>query len=188
MRRLISKYRLVLAPALMVAIGVGFGLATTVEAQRNPSPDATSGTSNLSAHQVQVRDFNYSPAQVTNLVNDPISITVTNAGPSPHTFTIDGMADSGSIPSGQSRTVQFTPSQAGNLTFYCTIHGRGTMSGTISVMNPATNPVQPSQQPTQPPSVQQPPIQQPAPPPARPQVIMSPPSTGDGGLLSALIQ
>jgi plastocyanin len=167
-----------LAAVLAVLAAGGLFLAAGAEAQHDPQP-VQPGTSNLAAHQVQVRDFSYSPNTLTNMVNDPITITVTNAGPAPHTFTISGVADSGSIPAGQTRTVQFTPTQAGTLTFFCTIHGQGTMSGRISVTAPATSPAQP---PAQQPPAQQPPAQQPPAPP-RP-VTMQPPSTGDAGLLS----
>ena len=179
------KLRLVAMSVLLA--GLVAGIAGTVEARNNGPPQTGPATSNLATFQVQVRDFSYSPNTLTATVNDPVTVTVTNAGPAAHTFTIAGVADSGSIPAGQTRNVQFTPSRAGDLTFFCTIHGQATMSGRISVTAAATSPAQPSQQqPAQPPSVQQPPAQQPAPPP-RP-VVMQPPSTGDAGLLSLVAE
>ena len=177
----IGKYRIVALATVVVALAAA--LAGTVEARNNSPPTASPATSNLALFQVQVRDFSYAPNTLTAAVNDPVTITVTNAGPSAHTFTIAGLADSGAIPSGQTRNVQFTPTRAGDLTFFCTIHGQATMSGRISVTAAATNPAQPPAQPpaAQPPAAQQPPVQQPAQPPRQ---IMQPPSTGDGGLLS----
>ena len=167
------------APAVLAAGGLL--IAGGAEARHDPQ-EAQVTSSNLAAHQVQMRDFSYSPNSIVNTVNDPVTITVTNAGPSAHTFTINGVADSGSIPAGQTRTVQFTPTRAGDLTFFCTIHGQATMSGRISVTNATTNPAQPSQQQPAPPPAQQPPAQQPPAPPRA--VTMQPPSTGDAGLLS----
>jgi len=171
------KLRLAALSVLLAALVAG--IAGTVEARNTGPPDTTPATSNLASFQVQVRDFSFSPNTLTTVANDPVTITVTNSGPAAHTFTIAGVADSGSIAAGQTRNVQFTPTRAGDLTFFCTIHGQAVMSGRISVMNPATNPVQPSQQ-----QPAQPPVQQPAPPAPRPQVVMQPPSTGDAGLLT----
>jgi plastocyanin len=191
MRRLdLMKCRVVLAPALFVTLALG--LASTVEARINPAPNSTRAASNLAAHQVQMAEFSYTPNSLTNNVNDPATVTVTNTGREAHTFTINGVVDSGSIAAGQSRAVQFTPTQAGMLTFYCTIHGLNVMSGRMNVVAAATSPAQPTQQPAQPqaqqPPVQQPAAQQPAPPPPRPLMPVQPPSTGDAGLLSILAQ
>jgi len=62
-----------------------------------------------------------------------ITLNVSNGGQFPHTFTITGVADSGTLSAGTSKPVTFTPSQAGTLTFFCMIHGQATMSGTITV-------------------------------------------------------
>jgi plastocyanin len=166
--------------AALAALAAG-GLFLTGGAEaRHDGPAATQGaTSNLAAQTVQVRDFTYSPASFNATVGDPMTVTVTNAGPAPHTFTISGVADSGQIPAGQTRTVQFTPARAGDLTFFCTVHGQAVMSGRISVASATASPAQPApQQPAPPPA--QPPQQVPAQP--RP-AVMQPPSTGDAGLL-----
>jgi len=184
-------YRIGALSAALVAVAAGAFLASAGAEARHGAPEAgPAATSNLAAHQIQVRDFAYSPAAITNQVNDPITITVTNAGPAAHTFTITGLADSGSIPAGQTRTVQFTPTQAGDLTFFCTIHGQAVMSGRITVTGAATSSAPPAQQqpaqpPAQPPAVQQQPVQQP--PVQQPAVVQPrPPSTGDAGLLPLL--
>jgi plastocyanin len=162
-------------------LAAGWLLTGSAEARRNPPAPAQPITSQAQ-QAVTVRDFSFTPNSFSAPRGEALMVTVTNSGPAPHTFTISGVVDSGSIPPGTSRTVQFTPAQAGNLTFFCTIHGQNVMSGQISVMNPATSPAQPSQQqPAPPPAVQQQPQQQPAAPPPRP-LVMQPPSTGDAGL------
>lgn len=164
----LSAFVLLSAAALVVA--------GNVEARQDPAPqaDETAETTQQPVQAVQVRDFSYSPAQLSTIVGQPLTINVTNSGPAAHTFTITGVTDSGSIASGQSRSVQLTPSQPGNLTFFCTIHGQASMSGVLSVMTPATNPAQPAAPPQQQP-------QQVA--PQQPRQVTQPPSTGDGGLL-----
>jgi len=127
---------------------------------------------------ITVRNFNYSPASFTTHVGDQVTLNITNAGPAPHTFTITGVTDSGQIAPGTSKQVTFTVSQAGTLTFFCTIHGASVMSGQISVQPASAAPVSPNTAPqTQPPAPQ--PIQ-----PAVP--AMRPPQTGDAGLLARL--
>ena len=170
-----------LSAALAALATGGLFLVGGAEARHGPPVATQAATSNLAAQTVQVRDFSFSPASFNATVGDPMTVTVTNAGPAPHTFTISGVADSGQIPAGQTRTVQFTPSRAGDLTFFCTVHGQAVMSGRISVAAGATSPAQPApqQQPAPPPA--QPPQQVPAQP--RP-AVMQPPSTGDAGLLS----
>ena len=96
------------------------------------SPPAITGAAAASM-AVTVRNFSYTPASITAQVGQTVSVNVTNAGPSPHTFTIDGLTDSGSIANGASKTVTFTPTQARTYTFYCTIHGASVMSGTLTV-------------------------------------------------------
>jgi len=85
------------------------------------------------ATNVTIADFSFTPGQLQARVGQPVRLNVTNGGQSPHTFTIQGVADSGRLNGGESKVVEFTPTQAGQLTFFCTIHGQGTMSGRITV-------------------------------------------------------
>jgi plastocyanin len=82
---------------------------------------------------VTIADFSYSPARFNARAGQPVQLTVTNGGQFPHTFTITGVVDSGSMAAGTSKPVTFTPSQAGTLTYFCTIHGEARMSGQITV-------------------------------------------------------
>ncbi len=133
---------------------------------------------------VTVRDFSFSPNALSVQSGEQVIVTVTNSGPSPHTFTINGVADTGQIAPGTSKTAQFTAGQAGTLVFYCMIHGQATMSGRITVQAAAAPPAPaPS---TAPPPATAPaaPQQQAAPAPVTtpPAVTMRPPSAGDAGL------
>jgi len=100
-----------------------------------PAPTATPTTmpAGGGALSVTISGFAYTPKTLTVQVGQPVSIAVRNNDGAGHTFTITGVVNSGTISGGDSETVSFTPMQAGTLTFFCAIHGQGTMSGTITV-------------------------------------------------------
>ena len=77
-------------------------------------------------------DNSFSPASLAARSGQVVTINVRNDGQRPHTFTIDGVVDSGRLAAGESKTVEFTPT-AGSLTFYCMVHGAAQMSGSLSV-------------------------------------------------------
>jgi plastocyanin len=83
--------------------------------------------------EVEMVDFGYEPRTLTARTGQAVSLNVVNEGDQPHTFTIAGLVDSGRVEAGQSKSVSFTPTQAGTLTFFCTIHGQASMSGTVTV-------------------------------------------------------
>jgi len=109
-----------------------------------PAGPAPAAPAPAATQQVGVRNFAYSPATLSAQVGQPVTINVTNSGPAPHTFTIDGLTDSGSIANGTSKSVTFTPTQARTYTFYCTIHGAAVMSGTLTVGPGGTTTATPS--------------------------------------------
>ena len=82
---------------------------------------------------VSIVDFAFSPSTLTVQSGQSVTVNLRNNGSASHTFTIDGVADSGPLGGGESGSVTFTPAQAGSLTFYCTIHGASTMSGRLTV-------------------------------------------------------
>ena len=100
----------------------------TTAASANPTAASGGGANN-----VTIADFNFSPARFNARAGQATRLTVTNGGNFPHTFTIDGVVDSGTLAAGTNKVIEFTPSQAGTLVYYCTIHGRATMSGQITV-------------------------------------------------------
>ena len=86
-------------------------------------------------------DNSYSPATASARAGQKVTVNVKNDGQRPHTFTIDGVVDTGRLDAGQSKTVEFTPSSAGPLSFYCTIHTAAVMSGTLTVSASAVSDV-----------------------------------------------
>jgi plastocyanin len=101
------------------------------------APTATTTAQATSAaggpQQITIADFSYAPITLTAQAGQPVNLTVRNQGALPHTFTITGVVDSGTLQAGAQAAVNFTPSQAGTLTYFCTIHGQATMSGTLTV-------------------------------------------------------
>jgi len=80
--------------------------------------------------------FTFDPATLTAKVGQPINVTMKNGGALEHTFLIDELGvNSGTVASGQSGTVSFTPDTAGTYTFYCNVPGHqvGGMIGTLTV-------------------------------------------------------
>ena len=82
---------------------------------------------------VSTMDNSFSPGTASARAGQKVTVNVKNDGQRPHSFTIDGVVDTGRLNAGESKTVEFTPSSAGSLAFYCTIHSAAVMSGTINV-------------------------------------------------------
>lgn len=79
-------------------------------------------------HQVTIKSFKFSPAQITVAAGD--TITFTNDDGAPHTGTaLDGSFDTDRLNKGESGTV--TISAAGSIDFKCNFHPN--MKGTITV-------------------------------------------------------
>jgi plastocyanin len=94
------------------------------------APTATAAPTVLN---VATLDNSFNPATSSARAGQKVTVNVKNDGQRPHSFTIDGVVDTGRLDAGQSKTVEFTPSAAGSLTFYCTIHSAAVMSGTMTV-------------------------------------------------------
>jgi plastocyanin len=95
--------------------------------------DGGSSSSGGGGTEVKMRDFSYDPKTLTARAGQAMTLDLKNEGEQPHTFTIAGLVDSQRVEKGQSKTITFTPTQAGSLTFFCTVHGQATMSGTLTV-------------------------------------------------------
>ncbi|HWC29173.1 MAG TPA: cupredoxin domain-containing protein [Dehalococcoidia bacterium] len=91
------------------------------------------GSDNDEAIEVRMVDFGYEPRSITVRANQPVAIELENDGAQPHTFTIANVVDSQRVEAGQSKPIAFSPAQTGTFTFFCTIHGQASMSGTLTV-------------------------------------------------------
>ena len=99
--------------------------------------------------QVQMIDINYDPKELTATVDEEVTIEFENTGALEHTFTIDEISaddvteeyqgDEADIDvvlqPGESGTLSFTPTEAGEFEFYCTVpgHREAGMVGTLTV-------------------------------------------------------
>jgi plastocyanin len=77
--------------------------------------------------RITISDYAYQPAKIT--VASGASITFSNRDQTPHTATTPTGLDTGSIKSGQSKTI--TVSKPGTYPYYCQFHAF--MHGTIIV-------------------------------------------------------
>jgi plastocyanin len=91
------------------------------------------GGASGSTVSMTIANFAYSPATLTARAGQAVSVSLSNNDSAPHSFTIDGVVDSGVIAANAKGSANFTPSQTGTLTWFCTVHGRAAMSGTITV-------------------------------------------------------
>src|SRR5581483_7750885 len=98
-----------------------------------PAANPTSSSGGAAANSITIANFTYSPGRFNAVAGQQVRLTISNQDSFPHTFTIQGVADSGPIAAGESKTVTFTPAQAGNLTWFCSIHGQARMSGQVIV-------------------------------------------------------
>ena len=94
---------------------------------------APSGGASSGAIKVEIVDLAFKPESLSATAGKEVTLELKNSGTQPHTFTITGLVDSGRIEAGQTKTISFTLGQAGSLTFFCTVHGQGTMSGKLTV-------------------------------------------------------
>jgi plastocyanin len=127
-----------LASILMVPL-LGLVMLSAACGGDDDDPPAPAATATVAATpapvvlNVTTLDNSFNPATASARAGQKVTVNVKNDGQRPHTFTIDGVVDSGRLNAGESKTVEFTPSTAGSLAFYCTIHTAAVMSGTLNV-------------------------------------------------------
>ncbi len=127
-----------LASILMVPL-LGLVMLSAACGGDDDDPPAPAATATVAATpapvvlNVTTLDNSFNPATASARAGQKVTVNVKNDGQRPHTFTIDGVVDSGRLNAGESKTVEFTPGTAGSLAFYCTIHTAAVMSGTLNV-------------------------------------------------------
>jgi plastocyanin len=104
---------------LLVGVACG-GSSTTAGGSSTASAGAGSSAAATAPNTIMIKDFMYSPAEIT--VAPGAKITVTNADKAAHTVTAGDKAfDTGNIAPGQ--TGQLTaPTKPGSYPYICTIH------------------------------------------------------------------
>jgi plastocyanin len=104
-----------------------------------PPPAATSaptgaagGGGGSGSLEITIAGLKYSPERPTVRANQTLTVRVQNNDSVPHTLTIQNGPSTGTIGGGASGSVNVSiPGGGGGISFYCEVHGRGQMSGTI---------------------------------------------------------
>ena len=93
-------------------------------------PSEDSGDTGGTALELSAQDNSFSPAELSAPAGEEVTVTFTNEGNNPHTFSSeDAGFDSENVESGQSAEVTFTMPDA-ETEFICNVHGAA-MSGTL---------------------------------------------------------
>lgn len=126
--RLALLGRSLIIGALSVAGAACSGSVPTVA----PTGPGNSPPPNGSVVDVTIRDFVFSPANVT--IKTGMTVRWTNVGPSAHTTTSDtGVWDS-KVLSASNGTFSFTFMQAGTFGYHCTIHPPSAFPGFVGTV------------------------------------------------------
>ena len=125
---------LLLGLAVLVAVFVvGAGLvyfgSTKPKMSQSPDPVANASptasampTEGMREITVAGDEYEYSPEELMLTKGEKIKLTFTNRGKLPHNLMIDELGVStDTIPGGKSTTVEFTVSQTGSFTAYCSV-------------------------------------------------------------------
>ncbi|HJR45374.1 MAG TPA: cupredoxin domain-containing protein [Actinomycetota bacterium] len=117
----------ILAVALLALFACGGDdePATTTPAPEDQA-DAASSTLELAAV-----DFSFSPPVLTVAAGAEVTVTFTNDGESPHTFSSDDLGFDVRADPGASEEVTFTAPEEGTSEFQCNLHPQ--MKGTVEL-------------------------------------------------------
>lgn len=124
-------------PALLVACSDDSKSSDSAQGSSSDSSSTTAGGAVNQGAVIEVSEFSYSPANQTVKVGE--TITFTNVGSAVHTVTPDvepGQPEpfpSDQVPPNPDSPYVVTINTPGTYEYYCSIHGRNTMSGTITV-------------------------------------------------------
>ena len=138
-----------------------------------PPTPPPAGTPLPTSASVTAREFSFAPSALT-VAAGTVTVTVTNEGQLPHTFTIDGLVEV-SLAAGERKTVTFTAAP-GSYRFYCAVSGHAAigMEGTLVA---SSGGAPPAGGPPPPPPVAPPPSPPPPGAPAAPAPGASLPSS-----------
>lgn len=117
--------------------------STTTPAAETQTTQPTQASSEetgevMSENEITVEggEFKFTPSEITVKKGEKVKITFKNTGSFPHDFTIEGMdVATKRINPGESDTVEFTPEEAGEFQFICSVgnHEEQGMVGTLTI-------------------------------------------------------
>lgn len=88
--------------------------------------EATGDTAEV---EVEVDDNYFSPTFIQASPGATVTVTLTNAGARPHTFTVDALGIDEELSGGDPVEVEVTVPESGATAFYCRFHRGGGMQG-----------------------------------------------------------
>ena len=109
---------IIIGVILVILLIYFFGYSNKYNSSTNTTTPTTSETQTSSTNTISIANMAFSPATLTVSAGD--SITWTNNDSVTHTVTFDNGLDSGNIDPSQTWTHTF--SDAGALSYYCSIH------------------------------------------------------------------
>lgn len=114
----------------VTAADEGDGTSSSTDGADEPSGEGR-------AVDVVANDFSFDPSTIEAEPGEVLSITLTNEGEAPHTFTTeDGDVDE-EVEAGDSATFDVTVPDSGTLAFECRFHAGTGMAGTIGAEDDA---------------------------------------------------
>jgi plastocyanin len=82
---------------------------------------------------VTISNFSFAPNPITVRAGQQLTLNVTNQDAAPHTLSFTGGGGTGNIAGNGRGTATFTRPAAGQVQFFCEVHGAARMSGTITI-------------------------------------------------------
>lgn len=122
--------------AALLALAVACG-DDTEEVAPGTNDNAGDNGSSSDSIEISAQDFEFSPSIIDATAGEEVSVTITNDGGAPHTFTIDDLDVDVEIAPGEEQTVSFTPT--GDDSFYCRFHIGFDMEGDITTGEAASD-------------------------------------------------
>jgi plastocyanin len=109
------------------------GGSVTIAGQEATSR-GSADVSGMDAIDLEVDDFYFEPTVLEGEAGQALTVTMSNAGDAPHTFTVDELnVDHELQPGDEAVSTEVTFPESGALVFYCRFHADGGMLGGLSV-------------------------------------------------------
>lgn len=112
------------------------GTVRPVPTTSTSTDSGTTADEEVQEIQVEGKEFSFTPSSLSVEAEKKVRIVFKNMGKFPHNFSIKELnLKTKTISPGQTDTLEFTPEEAGTLTFYCSVgnHQSQGMEGKITV-------------------------------------------------------
>jgi plastocyanin len=114
--------------------GEGEGGESVTIAGQEATSHGSAAVSGMDSIELELDDFYFEPTVLEGEAGQALSITMSNHGDAPHTFTVDELnVDHELQPGDETVSTEVTFPDSGALVFYCRFHADGGMLGGLSV-------------------------------------------------------